>query len=122
VLRVILDANNDLPSGGPKLAEGAESVRTAYQAVFGTQQGEWRYDKTFGTQWRPVVLRKYFDATATAQLMARTASTVPETPNVTQAQVDIDTTSSADFRQADITIEDVVIGGETVTIVVTTEI
>lgn len=122
MLRVILDENNDLPVGGPRLASGRESVRTAYQARFGTQQGEWRYDKTYGTPWRPVVLRKYFDSNATAQLMASTASGIPETPNVTQDQVALDTVTNADARQVDITISGVRFGNDTAEITVTTEL
>lgn len=120
MLRVILDADNDLPPGGPVLASGSESARTALQAVFGTQQGEWGFDKLFGTPWRPAILRKFFDAAATRAIMANTANTVPDIEPVVGAQVLIDTTSQAAARQVDITIEDVLVDGDVQTLTLST--
>lgn len=119
-LRVILDENNDLPPGGPVLAGGAPSARVAYQAVFGTQAGEWRYDFTFGTQWRNGILRKFFNPSTTRSLIAATANTVPDGQPITSSQVALDTTTNANFRQVDIELGPIVIDDEPVTISVST--
>jgi hypothetical protein len=107
VLRVMLDENNDLPPGGPRLVNGLESAGVALQAVFGTQAGEWPFDLLFGMRWRQEVFGKYFDANATNQAAAATANTVPDIQPVTGNQITLDTTTQADARQVDITIEDI---------------
>lgn len=107
MLRVILDDDNDLPAGGPKLGNGIESARTALQAVFSVQAGEWPYNLVFGMRWRQEVFGKYFNASTTQQLVALTANTVPDIEPVTSSQITIDTTTYADVRQANITIDPV---------------
>jgi len=126
VLRVILDDNNDFPvgvmgddgvyvPGGPVLGTGIDSYATAVRSVLSVQAGEWPFDLTFGTRYRSVVLVKYFDAAATRAMLAATINTVPDSDvPVTPAQITIDTVSLADVRQANITVDDVVIDGETV--------
>lgn len=120
MLRVLLDANNDIPPGGPELVSGIDSAAVALQAVFGTQQGEWVYDLTFGTPWRDEILQKYFDAGTTRSICARVANTVPDIEPVVSAQIDIDTTTQAANRQADITLNNVTADGEQADISVTT--
>lgn len=112
MLRVILDENNDLPDGGPRLGAGLASAATALQAVFGTQQGEWPFNKTFGCPWRNEILQKFFDPGATRSIMASTANTVPDIEPVASTQITLDTTTQAEWRQVDITIADVVVDNE----------
>lgn len=88
------------------------SAATALQAVFGTQQGEWPFDFTFGCLWRNEILQKFFDPAATRSLMASTANTVPDIEPVASTQITIDTTTNAASRQVDITISDVVVDNE----------
>lgn len=110
MLRAILDDNNDFDEEGPRLGDGLPSARTALQAVFGTQQGEWGYNKTFGCPWRNGVFGKYFDAGSTLSIIASTANSIreivpfPDIEPVTAAQISLDTTTRADFRQVDIAI------------------
>lgn len=121
MLRVQLDANNDLPEGGPKLVTGVDSVATALQAVFGTQQGEWAFDFTFGCPWRDAILLKFFDPGTTRSIMARiTNGLVPEIEPVIGSQIEIDTTSQAANRQVNITINDVRVNGQQLTLALTT--
>lgn len=139
MLRVYLDADNDLPPGGPQLCGGPgpfdvinadgvterlnsalASAGVALQAVFGTQAGEWPYDFTFGTPWRQEVFGKYFDATTTAQIMASTANTVPDIEPVASNAITIDTLTQADARQVNITIDPVVVGTATGAVTVST--
>ena len=114
MLRVLLDENNDLPIGGPVLASGMDSAATAIQAVLSTQQGEWPFDLTFGVAWRGAVLGKFFDPADTASLVAASINTVTDIEPVTAAQINIDTTTQADVRQANITVDDVTVDGEQV--------
>ena len=107
MLRVMLTEDNDLPPGGPRLVNGLESAGVALQAVFGTQAGEWPFDLLFGMRWRQEVFGKYFDANATNQAAAATANTVPDIQPVTGNQIALDTTTQADARQIDITIENI---------------
>ena len=132
MLRVYLDADNDLPPGGPRLCGGPgaidvinasgvverqnsalASAGVALQAVFGTQAGEWPYNLTFGTPWRDEVFGKYFDSTTTAQIVASVANTVPDIEPVTSNQITIDTLTQADARQVNITIDSVQVGNTT---------
>ena len=122
MLRVLLDENNDFPPGGPKLGNGIASVGTAFQAVFGTQQGEWAYDLTFGMPWRSCVFGKYFDAGSTLSIVASVANTVPEPEPVSANQISLDTTTNADARQVDITISDVIVGEDITDIEVSTTV
>ena len=134
-----LNADNDLPPGGPQLCGGAGgfdvvnadgtverqssalvSAGVALQAVFGTQAGEWPYDFTFGTPWRQEVFGKYFDATTTAQIMANVANTVPDIEPVTSNDITIDTLTQADARQVNITIDPVTVGTASGAVVVNT--
>lgn len=109
MLRVMLTENNDLPPGGPRLVNGLDSAAVALQAVFGTQAGEWPFDLLFGMRWRQEVFGKYFDSNATNQAAAATANTVPDIQPVTGNQITIDTTTQADARQVDITIDDILL-------------
>ena len=121
MLRVLLDANNDLPEGGPVLATGVESVRTGMQAVFGTQQGEWPFDFRFGTPWRNAVLQKYFDPSSTRSIMATTANSLrPEIEPVNGTQIELDTLTQADERQVNITLSDVQVDNQLVDITIPT--
>ena len=116
MLRVMLDENNDLPSGGPRLVGGVESAGVALQAVYATQAGEWPYNLSFGTQWRGVILRKYFDPATTRSAIATPANSwVPDIEPITGNQITLDTTTYADIRQVDITITDVMLAGSTTT-------
>lgn len=105
--RVLLDANNDLPPGGPRLVDGVESAGVALQAVFSVQAGEWPYNLLFGMRWRQEVFGRYFDENATRQFCASTANVVPDIQPVIGSQIAIDTTARADVRQANITIDDI---------------
>lgn len=137
MLRVYLDSDNDLPPGGPRLCGGPgvvdiidadgrsqridsrlASAGVALQAVFGTQAGEWPFNLTFGMPWRQEVFGKYFDANATAQIIASTANTVPDIEPVASDAITIDTTTQADQRQVDITIDPVIVGTATGVIIV----
>jgi hypothetical protein len=113
MLRVMLDEDNDLPPGGPRLVNGLESAGVALQAVFGTQAGEWPFDLLFGMRWRQEVFGKYFDSNATNQAAAATANTVPDIQPVSGNQITIDTTTQAEVRQVDITIEDIMLRAAT---------
>ena len=76
--------------------------------MFGTQQGEWGYNKTFGCPWRNGIFGKYFNAGSTLSIIASTANAVrdlvpyPDIEPVTASQVSLDTTTQAEFRQVDI--------------------
>jgi hypothetical protein len=122
MLRVFLTDANDLPPGGPRLVTGIDSAAVALQAVFGTQQGEWPFDFTFGCPWRGEILQKFFDPGATRSIMANTANTVPDIQPVVSSQVSLDTTTQAAARQVNITISDVVVGDEQAELVLPTVI
>lgn len=120
-MRVQLDENNDLPDGGPVLVTGMDSVATAMQSVFGTQQGEWPFDFTFGCPWRNEILQKYFDPGSTRSIVATIANgLVPEIEPVVGSQVEIDTTTQAADRQVNITIEGVIVDDVQTDITLTT--
>jgi hypothetical protein len=137
MLRVYLDHNNDLPPGGPRLCGGPgaldiidedgrsqridsrlASAAVALQAVFGTQAGEWPFNLTFGMRWRQEVFGKYFDANATAQVVAATANTVTDIEPVTSEAITLDTLTQADARQVNITIDPVIVGTATGVLVI----
>lgn len=121
MLRVRLDEDNDLPDGGPVLVTGMDSVATALQAVFGTQQGEWPFDFTFGCPWRNAILQKYFDPGSTRSIVATIANgLVPEIEPVVGSQVEIDTTTQAAERQVTITIDGIVADGQQTDITLST--
>lgn len=107
MLRVLLNENNDLPPGGPRLVGGVESAGVALQAVFSVQAGEWPYDLLFGMRWREEVFGKYFDENATRQFLAATANAVPDIQPVIGSQITIDTLARSDIRQANITLDDI---------------
>lgn len=113
MLRVLLDENNDLPAGGPKLVGGEQSAAVALQAVFSVQTGEWPYNLTFGMPWRQAVFGKFFNAATTTSFAAVTANTVPDIVPVGDTQITIDTTTNADARQVDITIDNIALRGST---------
>jgi hypothetical protein len=111
MLRVLLDENNDLPVGGPRLVGGAESAAVALQAVFSVQAGEWPYNLLFGMPYRQALFGKFFNAATTTSFVAATANTVPDIVPVGDTQITIDTTTNADARQADITINNIGLRG-----------
>jgi hypothetical protein len=114
MLRVLLDENNDIPPGGPRLVDGEQSAAVALQAVYSTQAGEWPYDLRFGTLWRQEVFGKFFNAATTSQVIADAGNSwVPDIVPMTDAQITIDTTTQAEFRQADITVDDLALRSST---------
>jgi len=123
MLRVLLDENNDLPPGGPRLVGGVASAAVALRAVFSTQAGEWPFNRTFGMMWRQAVFGKFFNAAITSQATAATANTVPEITPVVGNQVTLDTIEGADDRQVNIAVNDIRLragGAEPFTFTVTT--
>jgi hypothetical protein len=113
MLRVLLDENNDLPPGGPRLVGGEQSAAVALRAVFSVQAGEWPYDFRFGMLWRQAVFGKFFNAATTSQMVAAAANTVPDITPVVDSQITIDTTTQAEWRQANITVEDISLRSDT---------
>jgi hypothetical protein len=120
-LAVLLTEDGDLDvRNGLRLVSGAEAARGALYYRFSTfagssrqNPGEWRYDYTYGIQYRDEVFGRYFQTDEIQALLAEAASATTGVGPVAPSQVSLVTDPRT--RRAAVQIVDIrLLNGDTV--------